>query len=145
VKKSLSAFVCATSLFAYGSASSAWAADRINIQPGKWQLTVSMEMEGQPQRPPQVLTKCEQAQDIPTPETLMGKTQHSTVCKSSDFRTTRDKASWTFACQNGAKGSGEIVYGGDTYAFTMHMSMQDKKRGEMKMTQHINGKRLGAC
>jgi hypothetical protein len=143
VKKTMSALVCATFLFAYGSA--AWAADRINIQPGKWQLTVSMEMEGQPERPAQILTKCEQAKDIPTPETLMGKTQHSTQCKASDFKTTRDKASWTFACQNGAKGTGEIVYAGDTYAFTMHMSTISPRKGEMKMTQHINGKRIGDC
>lgn len=142
MKKSTTALVCAATLLLSGSA--AWAAAAFNFHPGNWQVTISTEMEGQPSMQPMTVTKCERAQEVPTPEAMIAKMQKSSKCQASEVKVNSDKASWTFTCQNGAKGAGEMLFAADTYESTMHMSMATKK-GPMKMTQHVKGKRIGDC
>jgi hypothetical protein len=139
MKKSTPALLSAALLFLFGSA--AWATD-LSIRPGKWQLTLTMDLEGQPPARPITAIKCEQAEDLPTPDSLLTKMQSSTKCQKADLKTTHEKASWTFACQNGSKGAGEILYVANGYDLTVHMSSA-KKGGVTKL--HIQGKRLGDC
>jgi hypothetical protein len=142
VKKSTTVLACAATLLVSGSA--AWAAGHFNFHPGNWEVSVTSAMEGQPPMQPMTSTRCEKAQDVSTPEAMIAKMQKSGMCQASDVKATTDKASWTFTCKNGAKGAGELVYAGDSYESTMHMSLVTKK-GPMKMTQHIKGKRIGNC
>jgi hypothetical protein len=141
VKKSTITLVCAATLL---SGAAVWAAAGFNFHPGKWQLTMATEMEGQPPMQPMIVTKCEQAQEAATPEALIAKLHKSSKCQASDVKISSDKGSWSFTCQNGAKGTGEMVFATDTYESTMHMSMVTKK-GPMKVTQHVKGKRIGDC
>jgi len=54
---------------------------------------------------------------------------------------------WSIQCsdQQASKGTGEMVLNGDSYDGTMKITGADSRRGEMQMTQHIKGKRLGDC
>lgn len=145
MKKSNKTLVCAAILgVSVLGGSAARAAEQANIQSGKWELTMSMEIEGQPSTPPTVFTKCEKALELKSPEAMMGRAQRDGKCKFSNVKTASDKMSWAFTCSNGAQGSGEAIYAGTTYESTMHLNIV-RPKGTTKMTQHIKGKRVGDC
>ena len=55
---------------------------------------------------------------------------------------------WSVECeQNGMKtvGTGHITYVGDTFTGTIEMNMQGGPGGAMKMTQQMQGRRIGDC
>ncbi len=145
MKRTTTALACAAILgVACLGGPAAQAADHAKIQPGKWELTISTQMDGQEPMAPAVFTKCQQAVDLQSPEAMMARAQRNGKCQIADLKTASDKMSWTFSCSNGAKGQGAMTYSGATYESTMHITVE-RPKGTVKMTQHIKGKRLGDC
>jgi hypothetical protein len=116
---------------------------------GNWQVTMEMDMPGMPQKmPPMTLTQCVTKEDAndPTKLTPQGRGAAPANCKVSDYRSDGNKVSWSMRCEgeNAMSGTGELVYGVDTYTGTMKMSMA--RGGQpMTMTMKYSGKRLGDC
>ena len=124
---------------------------------GKWEVTTQIEMAGMPAgrgMPPMTMTQCitkEQAADpqnsVPQPPQRGGA---QSDCKVSDFKQTGNKVNWTMKCTTpqAVDGTGEMVYGTDTFDGTMTMNMQMARGGQttpMQMSMKMNGKRLGDC
>lgn len=116
-------------------------------KPGKWQITMEMEMTGMPMKmPPQVITKCVTAQDVKDPDKAVPKSQKGT-CKVSDYKVEGNKVSWSVKCEgdNPSTGKGEITYAADSYEGWMKISVMGPNNEKQDMTMKYHGKRLGDC
>ena len=124
---------------------------------GNWDVTIEMQMPNMPNMPqgmtipPIKTTQCitkEQAADpsqaMPTPPQRGGGPAPD--CKVSDYKTVGNKVTWSMSCTGAAaaSGTGEFVYGDDSY--TGQMVMNVERGGQpMAMTMKYTGKRLGDC
>ena len=119
------------------------------LKPGLWEITTTMDMPAMPvAMPPRTHTQCITAKDVQDPKKVVppssGKDQD---CTMKDYNASGDKVTWSVECQGkrAGRGTGEMVLKGDSYEGTVKMTASDPRRGEMTMTQHIKGKRLGDC
>jgi hypothetical protein len=119
------------------------------LKPGLWEITSTMDMPAMPvAMPPRTHTQCITPKDADDPKKFApessGKDQE---CSVKDYKASGDKLTWSVECQGKrpGRGTGEMVLKGDTYEGTIKMTASDPRRGEMQMTQHIKGKRLGDC
>jgi hypothetical protein len=116
------------------------------VNPGEWQITAKTEMTGMPmQMPPQTMTftNCVTPdQPVPTEPKQQGQ------CKVFDIKTEGQAVSWTIECngQEGKmKGSGKIVYTGDTMDGEQKMNVSAGEGMNLTIVMHMSGKRLGPC
>jgi hypothetical protein len=123
---------------------------------GNWEVTMTMDMPGMPQgmsMPPMKTTQCITPQEAADPSKSVpqrpagrGGAPNPNDCKVSDYKTEGNKVSWTMKCDGTQpmSGTGEFVYGVDSYTGTMKMEMS--RGGQpMAMTMNYSGKRLGDC
>ena len=115
-----------------------------SVTPGKWSVTVEMEMVGMPHKmPPTTFTHCISKEDAEKgAEGLVPKAgKEAKSCKYSDVQISGGTVSWKVACpEQNITGEGKMKYDGDAYNGTVHMKM-----GEMEMNQKFTGKRVGEC
>lgn len=132
LRKSL--FLLATGLLAVPAFSS-------NLQPGKYQVTVEMEM-GDMKMPPTTVTQCISKEDAEKAGTTIQQTLGADGdCKLSDVKADGDTITYKVACpKKQISGDGTFHVAGETYDGTMHLNMAGSQ-----MTQKFSGKRLGAC
>jgi hypothetical protein len=113
---------------------------------GEWDVKTEMVMEGMPAMPGQTLKQCITPEEANDPQKAMpqgGRGRgRSDDCKVSDYKQDGNKVTWTMKCEGAqpVTGTGEIVYGADSYNGTMKMDM-----GGRAMTMKYTGKRLGDC
>jgi len=122
------------------------AAEGPTVNPGEWQITAKTEMTGMPmQMPAQTVTYsvC-MTPDRPVPT---GPDQQK-ECKLLDVKAEGDAVSWAIEC-NGAqgqmKGSGKIVYQGDSLAGDQTMTVSAAQGMSLKIVMHMTGKHVGPC
>jgi hypothetical protein len=128
-------------------------AEPVDMNPGEWQITTTVKIEGMPagspmpsQLPPQVVERCLTQEDlVPKPEQ-----QAQQQCKITEQEVIGDTVKWTMTCdapEGGAKGSGTgtITYSRETLKGAFIMKTQVPGMGEMTMSSKIEGKRLGPC
>ena len=117
------------------------------VRDGRWEVTTTMEMPNMPMKMPpmkaeQCITKAmadDPAMALPKAE---GPRGGAGDCKVSDYKLAGNKVTWSMACtgKQAMTGTGEIVYGTNTYDGTMKMKLD---MGEM--TMKYSAKRLGDC
>lgn len=115
-----------------------FAGSDVNFNPGKWEITSKMEMAGGMNMPSHTSTQCMTKDSI-----IPRNTQPGQECVVSETRTTGNTITWTMECkgpQGDMKGVGKITYAGDTFEGEMVMSMAN-----MKLTNKMKGRRIGAC
>lgn len=117
----------------------AYAGSGLNINEGKWQITVSMEIEGMPMKmPPNTFTQClKKEQAVPNDE------KPNQQCVTKDVVTKGNSVSWTMVCTNPGgqmTGKGMVSYHKDKMDGSMTMEGQG-----MKMISRFNGHRIGDC
>ena len=106
--------------------------------------------KGMPQgMPPMKVTQCLTEEDAEDPQQMMpqGRGRGNNLdCKVTDYKLVDKKATWQMACggQTPMTGSGEIVYGADTYTGAMKMTMSRGGQPQT-MTMKYDAKRLGDC
>jgi hypothetical protein len=110
------------------------------MKPGKWQITITMDMPGMPMKmPPMTFTNCitkEQAENPQPP-----KAKQNDDCKVSDYKMDGNVVTWSMKCEKqNMTGEGKITFSSDSYEGESHMKM-----GEMEMSQKYAGKYLGEC
>jgi hypothetical protein len=123
---------------------------------GNWDVTVEMDMPGMPQgmsMPPMKMTQCITPQEAADPAKALpqrpagrGGAANPNDCKVSDYKADGNKVTWSMKCEGAQPmtGTGEMVYGPDSYTGTMKMDMA--RGGQpMAMTMKYTGKRLGDC
>jgi hypothetical protein len=113
---------------------------------GEWEVKTEMVMEGMPAMPGQTMKQCITPEEANDPQKAMPQGGRgrggSGDCKVSDRKEEGNKVTWTMKCEGAppVTGTGEIVYGADSYNGTMKMDM-----GGRAMTMKYTGKRLGDC
>ena len=113
------------------------------VTPGKWQVSVEMEMVGIPHKvPPTSFTHCITKEDVEKgADGLVPKNAKETDCKYTDVSIKDGTVSWKVACPSkNVTGEGKMTYKSESYTGTVHMKM-----GEMEMNQKFTGKRVGDC
>lgn len=118
----------------------AWCLD---LNPGKYEITVNVDMPGMPQgMPPQTMTQCLDKQN-PVPNA----NPDSQGCTVTDMKTKGNSITYTMTCnQQGMtiKSTGRMTYNGDTFEGDSQTNM-GSQAGGMTITTVIKGKRIGTC
>ena len=111
-------------------------------KPGKWQITMQMEIPGMPMKmPPYTFTHCVTEEDVKNAESAVPTDPKNKDCKVGDFKLDGNTVSWSVDCpKQNVKGTGKITYTEDSFDGGMKMQM-----GEQEMTTKYSGKWLGAC
>lgn len=126
--------VAAVCLLALPVAASA--ATEGTVKPGKWEVTVQMDMPGM-QMPAQTVTQCVSQTDA---EAVIPRMQES-GCRVSDVVMSGNTVTWKVACtEQHLTGEGKLTYEETSYNGEAHL-----KIGETEMTMKYAGKRIGAC
>jgi len=114
-----------------------------NMQPGNWEITMKMQIEGVPfSMPPMKMNHCYTQKDIEdSKNTLPSGSNKKNDCEVKDMKAVGNSATWNIVCKDGSKGTGDISYKGTTYDSTMKMTGKDGA----KSTTNIKAKRLGDC
>ena len=114
-----------------------------NMQPGNWEITTKIQIEGVPfPMPPMKMNHCYTKQDLEdNSKTLPSGSGKKNDCEVKDMKVMGNSATWNIVCKDGSKGTGEITYQGTTYDSTMKMTTKDGS----KSTTNIKAKRLGDC
>ncbi|HUR32729.1 MAG TPA: DUF3617 family protein [Vicinamibacterales bacterium] len=123
---------------------------------GNWEVTMTMDMPGMPQgmsMPPMKSMQCitpadaaDPAKTVPQRPAGRGGAANPNDCKVSDYKTDGNKVTWSMKCEGAQpmSGTGEFLYGTDSYTGTMKMDMA--RGGQpMAVTMKYEGKRLGDC
>ncbi len=128
-------------LLAFGSLAAP--ASALNLKPGKWQITVEMQMSGV-RIPPATTTQCITREEAESPD---GALPHSLGngkdddCKLSDVKMEGDSVAFRLTCpKKQVTAEGTFHYAGDAYDGTMRINMPS---GEL--TQKFAGKHVGEC
>lgn len=111
------------------------------MKPGKWEITVQMEMPGGMSMSPRTITRCVTKEDAANAEKTLPTMRNESECKISDVNVDGKTVSWKINCEKQQMtGEGKITYENDTYSGEMHMKMP-----EHEMSMKYNGKRVGDC
>ena len=124
------------------SLSISFAGSTPNLKEGKWEITIKTEMEGMPMNMPAVKnTQCLTKDDY-----VPKNSQPGQECEISDTKISGDTVTWAMKCNGRGgeiKGTGKITYKGDTFSGEMIINMSGANN--MKITNKMNGRRLGDC
>ncbi len=109
------------------------------MKPGKWEITITMDMPNMPMKmPPMTFTRCITKEQADHPEPPKAK---SDDCQISDYKLDGNTVTWSVKCEKQkTTGTGRMTFSSDSYDGETHM-----KVGDMEMTQKFTGKYLGAC
>jgi hypothetical protein len=117
------------------------------IRPGRWEVTMQMQMPNVPvQMPEMKTTQCVTPEQARDPEAALPRGPQGgnakQDCKVSDFKQSGNTVTWQMACTSPqpVTATGEMTFTDDTYAGMMKMNTP---QGDMSMK--VAGKRLGDC
>ena len=118
------------------------------VRPGRWELTMQMQMAGSPvQMPEMKSTRCVTPEDAKDPARSLpsgpeGRGGQKSDCKMSDYKVSGNTATWKMVCTSpqAMTSTGEMTFTDDSYTGTMKM---DSPQGPM--TMKLAGKRIGDC
>ena len=131
-------------VFAVAVTASSVTAQKSPMRPGRWEVTMQMEMPGLPvAMPPMKNVRCVTQQEIDSPNKgLPSGSKNPNECKVSDYKESGNTITWTMACtgQQPMTGTGELKFAGDSYDGLVKMTME-----QQQMSMKISGKRLGDC
>jgi hypothetical protein len=123
-------------------------AQKKQLQPGQWQITVQMEMEGSPVRmQPMTMTKCVTPDQAKSPAELFRPRNPNAKddCEMKEVKQEGNKFSWTVDCKGKGKGSGSVTFEPGKYDGVAVMEVVDRKGVLRKMTSTMSGRRIGEC
>jgi hypothetical protein len=124
-------------------------AQKKQLQPGQWEITVQMEMEGSNvQLPPMTMKKCVTADDAKSPGELFrsrGRHGGDEECQMKEQKAEGNKYAWTVDCGAKGKGSGSVTFEPGKYDGSSSMEMMMEKGVLRKMKMTMKGRRVGEC
>ena len=132
--------VAAVCLLAFAMAASAADPTPSPMKPGKWEVTVQMDMPGM-QMPPRTFTRCVTTEDAQNAENAVPKMRGAEGCKMTEFRVEGSTLTWKMNCeQHQSSADGKLVFDNDSYTGEVHVKAPDHE-----MTMKHTGKRVGDC
>ena len=115
------------------------------MQPGLWELTVTVDIDGKPQTVP-TSRECVSQSDIDHATKTLPRPDGS--CKLSNVLRSPERATYRIACAQGAlttQGQAEIVFAGDRYDGKVDLNVTEKSGRGMPLAMMIAAKRVGEC
>ena len=116
----------------------------LNMHPGLWESTITSHMPSMPMAPPPVVQRnCITKEDL-----VPQDPEAARDCKRLEHKIEGSTITWSAECQHEGMttvGTGRITYAGDSYSGTMDMEMRGGPMGSIKMTQSMEGHRVGDC
>lgn len=117
-----------------------------NVREGQWEMTMKMEMNGQPvPAPAQAVKYCITRDDlVPKPQ----RAEQGASCTKLEPKVSGDTVSWSGVCKQSGQtieSRGTITYKGDTFSGEIESTMTPDGGQPMKMKQVMSGRRLGEC
>jgi Protein of unknown function (DUF3617) len=118
------------------------------IRPGRWDVTMQMQMADSPiQMPEMKSSRCVTPEDAKDPSRSLpsgpeGRGGQKSDCKMADYKVSGNTATWKMVCTTPQPmtTTGEMTFTDDSYTGTMKM---DSPQGPM--TMKLAGKRVGDC
>src|SRR5947208_9955421 len=103
------------------------AAGAAPMKPGKWTVTMQMDMPGMPMKmPPMTFSKCVTKEEAENPQPP--KQRQDADCKISDYKLDGNTVTWTMTCdKRNMSGKGKITYSGESYDGSMQMKMGEQE------------------
>jgi len=131
-----------------GQTATAARAEGPAFNPGLWETTTTMEVQGapagMPAMPPRTERHCVTSKEInQAPQPGMDKS-----CKVEQKQKDANTMTWTMQCDNQgrvSKGHGESTTMGDSGHGFFEMTMDGGPHGPMVMRTNFKSKRVGAC
>jgi hypothetical protein len=118
------------------------------IRPGRWEVTMQMQMAGSPiQMPEMKTTRCVTPEEAKDPARSLpsgpeGRGGQKSDCKVADYKVSGNTATWKMVCTTpqAMTTTGEMTFTDDSYTGTMKADM-----AQGQMTMKMAGKRIGDC
>jgi hypothetical protein len=127
-----------------GATASAAFAANVNVHPGKWELSTSVDIQGRlPGKEPPVTSRCIKPEDVKDADAMVAAQQKDKRCTTTVISATSDHVAWTYECPTGS-GSADYAYAGDSYEVTLQYLVHAKD-GDHKTTNHTKAHRIGDC
>jgi len=135
------ALLCLTAFLT--TASTALAAG-VNVHPGKWEMSTTVDVQGNAgiQKAP-VTSRCIKPEDVKDSEAMTQAQQKDKRCTTTILSATSDRVAWTYECPTGS-GSVDFTYGGDSYEQSFQFLVHTKT-GDHTTAQHVTAHRVGDC
>lgn len=137
-------FIPAAAVLVAFAAAAPGAAAQNPMRPGRWEVSMQMEMPNMPVQMPAIkTTQCITQAQIDGPDKALPKgPDNPNACKVSDYKVSGNTVTWKMACSGSQAmtGTGEMRFNGDAYDGVMKMTMEERE-----MTMKYSGKRLGDC
>jgi len=112
-----------------------------NIEPGRWEITSTLEMPGMGFS----LPESKHIQCITVEEVIPQAQQENEQCQVIDQSVRGNVVNWRVKCESGGgsmDSRGEITYNGDSLEGTV---ITNGSQMPSEMTQKMRGKRIGQC
>ena len=122
-------------------------ADKQQVQPGEWEVSMQMEMEGSPVKlPPMKQKRCVTPAEAAQPHRLFKpNNQRSNDCEMKNIKQEGNKLSWTIDCKTRGHGSGSVTFQSGQYDGATEMTMVDGRGVTRHVRSTISGRRIGEC
>ncbi|MBN2401894.1 MAG: DUF3617 family protein [Spirochaetes bacterium] len=118
----------------------------IKMREGKWEVTMTMNIPGMPMAmPPVTHTQCITKKDLEDNKKTLPSAGKSEDCEIKNYRVKDNTVTWETVCKDGTRGSGQIIYKGDSYTGTMKLETVDRKGQKSTINYKIKGQRKGDC
>ena len=115
------------------------------MQPGLWELSMTVTVDGKPQTVP-VARECVSQKDIDDGEKVLPRPDGE--CKLSNVRRTPDRATYDLACTKDAlttRGRAEIVFAAETYEGKVNVIVLDKNSLGVPIAMTLAARRVSSC
>lgn len=140
-KRTLAVMICLLGVLALVPAAQA-------MEPGLWEMTMSMQMEGMEAASGGHVLKVSRC--MTKDDMIPQEKEKDKDCKILSQKVSGDSVTWAMRCvdQKGAvmESDGKVTYKGTTMEGTMNMTVQENAKAQkMKIKQTMQGRRTGPC
>jgi Protein of unknown function (DUF3617) len=137
----LVALLCLAAFLATGSAA---VAAGVNVHPGKWEMSTTVDQgRGTGTEKAPVTSRCIKPEDVKDSEAMTQAQQKDKRCTTIILSATSDRVAWSYECPTGS-GSVDFTYGGDSYEQSFKFLIHTKT-GDHTTVQHVKAHRVGDC
>ena len=116
------------------------------IEPGLWEVTVTMQAPGATQPQQHTTQRCYSKQELGDPQHVVPATGMGAQCKMLNSNQSGNRFTYTMQCdQPKLVSSGEFSFAGTSYDGRLDTEISDPAIGTMRLAQQISARRVGDC
>ena len=115
------------------------------MQPGLWELSMTVTVDGKPQTVP-AARECVSQKDIDDGEKVLPRPDGE--CKLSNVRRTPDRATYDLACTKDeliTRGRAEIAFAAESYEGKVNVTVLDRNNLGVPIAMTLAARRVSSC